>query len=53
VPREFIPKLVDLIMAGRFPLEKLVKYYEFENIDQALADQEHGNVIKPILRMPT
>ena len=53
VPREFIPKLVDLIMAGRFPLEKLVNYYDFENIDQALADQEHGNVIKPILRMPT
>jgi len=51
VPKVFIPKLVDLIMAGRFPLEKLVKYYAFEDINEALADQEHGKVIKPILRM--
>jgi aryl-alcohol dehydrogenase len=51
VPQEFIPKLVDLIMAGRFPLEKLVKYYDFEQINEALEAQEHGKVIKPILRM--
>ena len=51
MPQEFIPKLVDLIMAGRFPLEKLVKYYDFEQINEALEAQEHGKVIKPILRM--
>jgi Zn-dependent alcohol dehydrogenase len=51
VPQQFIPKLVDLVMEGRFPLQKLVKYYEFEDINRALEDQEHGRTIKPILRM--
>lgn len=51
VPQEFIPRLVDLIMDGRFPVEKLVKFYDFEQINEALEDQEHGKAIKPILRM--
>lgn len=51
VPKTFIPKLIDLIVAGRFPLEKLVRYYNFEDINRALEDQEHGLAVKPILRM--
>jgi Zn-dependent alcohol dehydrogenase len=50
-PQTFIPKLIDLIMAGRFPLQKLVRYYKFEDINQALDDQDHGQAVKPILRM--
>ncbi len=53
VPKTFIPELVDLIIEGKFPLEKLVRYYEFADINQALQDQEDGTTIKPILRMPT
>jgi aryl-alcohol dehydrogenase len=51
VPHSFIPKLVDLIVEGRFPLQKLVKFYDFHDINRALEDQEHGTAIKPILRM--
>lgn len=51
VPRTFIPKLVELIMAGRFPLQKLVKFYRFDEINQALEDQDRGRAVKPILRM--
>lgn len=51
IPDEFIPRLLDLHMQGKFPLDKLVKYYEFEAINQALDDQESGATIKPIVRM--
>jgi aryl-alcohol dehydrogenase len=50
-PQTFIPKLIDLIMAGKFPIQKLVRYYRFEDINQALEDQDHGLAVKPILRM--
>lgn len=52
VPHQFIPRLVDLIVEGRFPIEKLVRFYNFDAINQALEDQEAGLAVKPILRMP-
>ena len=51
VPKTFIPKLVDLMMAGKFPLQKLVQFYDFKDINNALDDQEHGRTVKPIVRM--
>jgi aryl-alcohol dehydrogenase len=51
VPKVFIPKLIDLIIAGRFPIQKLVRFYNFEDINIALEDQDHGRAVKPILRM--
>jgi aryl-alcohol dehydrogenase len=51
VPQEFIPYLVDLIMDGRFQLERLVRFYTFDEINQALHDQETGAVVKAVLRM--
>lgn len=52
VPEEFIPKLIDHFMAGEFPVDRLVKFYEFADLNQALDDQASGGVIKPIVRMP-
>jgi aryl-alcohol dehydrogenase len=37
-------------MAGRFPLDKLVKYYALTDINAAVDDQASGAVIKPIVR---
>ncbi len=51
VPDEFIPRLVDLHMNGRLPLDKLVKYYDLSGVNQALDDQHSGTTIKPILKM--
>ena len=51
-PREFIPRLVDLFMAGRFPLDRLVTRYEFADINRAAADATSGAAIKPVLRLP-
>ena len=51
VPDIFIPRLVDFFMDGRFPFDKLVKFYPFDNIAEAMADADSGATIKPILRM--
>ena len=49
--RQFIPQLVELYQQGRFPFDKLVKYYSFEDINQAAADSAEGMTLKPIIRM--
>ena len=47
----FIPILIELWKQGRFPFDKLIKHYDFEDINQAVADSESGRVIKPVLRI--
>ena len=49
---QLIPALVDLFQQGRFPFDRLVKFYDMDQIEQALEDSKSGAVIKPILRMP-
>ena len=51
VPQEFIPKLVDLIMAGKFPIERMIKFYDFADINLAAKESSAGIAIKPVLRM--
>ena len=51
-PREFIPRLVDLLMAGRFPLDRLITSYDFADINRAAADAVSGATIKPVLTLP-
>ena len=48
---QLIPALIELHQQGRFPFDRLVKYYELDEIEQALADSKSGAVVKPILRM--
>jgi aryl-alcohol dehydrogenase len=47
----FIPRLLDLYSQGRFPFDRLITFYPFDEINQAVEDMEHGRVIKPVLRM--
>ncbi len=51
-PDVFIPQLVDFWRQGRFPIERLIRFYEFEQIEQAFHDSEQGLTVKPIVRMP-
>jgi aryl-alcohol dehydrogenase len=51
VPQVFIPQLIELYLQGRFPFDKLVGFYPFADINQAIADSESGKTIKPILRL--
>jgi hypothetical protein len=48
-PDVFIPMLVDLFMAGRFPFDRLVTVYPFDRIADALADGEAGRTVKAVL----
>ena len=50
-PDTFIPTLIDLYKQGRFPFDRLVKFYAFSDINQAIRDSESGVAIKSILRM--
>ena len=45
-----IPRLLAMHAEGRFPLEKLVAYYPFELVNDALAALASGEVAKPVLR---
>lgn len=47
----FIPELLDLYKQGKFPLDKLVTTYDFEDINQAFEDSNNGKVIKAVLRI--
>jgi aryl-alcohol dehydrogenase len=51
VPALFIPALIRYWEQGRFPVERLISYYDFDAIEQAAADAASGAVIKPVLRM--
>ncbi len=45
-----IPRLLELHAQGRFPLEKLVAYFPFELVNDALAAVASDEVAKPVLR---
>jgi aryl-alcohol dehydrogenase len=50
-PDTFIPMLAELYAQGRFPFDRLVTFYDFADINQAIHDSENGKAIKPIVRM--
>ncbi len=52
VPKDFIPKLVDLIVDGKFPIERLITFYDLADINRAAAESNSGKTIKPVIRMP-
>ena len=49
-PDVFLPKLIELHRLGRFPIEKLVTFYPFWDINQVIEDFLSGKCVKPILR---
>jgi aryl-alcohol dehydrogenase/geraniol dehydrogenase (NAD+) len=48
-PKTFIPELIEYYHDGKLPIEKLYSQYSFDLINEAFADAESGNVIKPLL----
>jgi aryl-alcohol dehydrogenase len=49
VPKEFIPRLIRLHGEGKFPFDKLIKKYRFEDVNQAFIDSANGSTLKPVL----
>jgi len=50
-PQLFIPRMIGFFRDGRLPLDKFVKTYPLEKINQAIDDLESGRVVKPVLVM--
>src|SRR4051812_21264541 len=51
LPDIFIPQLIELHLQGRFPYDRLIKFYKLEDINQAAEDSEKGVTVKPVIRM--
>ena len=50
IPDVFIPRLIELWKRREFPFDRLSsRPYAFDEINQAILDMEHGDVMKPIL----
>lgn len=50
-PKLFIPKLIAYYKKGLFPIDKLMTFYSFDEINQAFEDTKKGKVIKPIIKI--
>jgi aryl-alcohol dehydrogenase len=50
VPDIFIPRLIELWRQGLFPFDKLISFYPFAEIEQAVRDSEQGKVLKAVVR---
>ena len=49
--RKFLVELLDYHLAGQFPFEKLIRHFDFGDINEAVAASEEGHVVKSVLRM--
>ena len=49
-PQTFIPELVNYYNEGRLPVDRLVKFYDFRDIEKAFDDSHRGLTVKPVLR---
>ncbi|WP_327248604.1 NAD(P)-dependent alcohol dehydrogenase [Streptomyces sp. NBC_01320] len=49
LPRLFLPQLLELNARGRFPVEKMITYFPFEQINEAVAAVRSGSVGKAVL----
>ncbi|MCD8098584.1 MAG: NAD(P)-dependent alcohol dehydrogenase [Lachnospiraceae bacterium] len=50
-PQIFIPRLVQLYREGKFPVDRIIAKYNFEDIEQARIDSGKGRVIKAVVVM--
>lgn len=51
VGQVFLPRLVGQYLKGKFPIDKLVTFYDFKDINKSIEDLHHGNVIKGVLKV--
>ncbi|NBC36716.1 alcohol dehydrogenase catalytic domain-containing protein [Novosphingobium sp. FSY-8] len=47
----FLPELIEHHLAGRFPYDKLIRAFRFDDINAAIHAGESGEVVKPVLIM--
>ena len=47
----FLTQLIEYNLKGQFPFERLIKYFDFSEINEAIHASETGEVVKPVLRI--
>ena len=51
IPQIDVPKYIDLFMAGKLPIDKLItKTYKLDQINEAFEALEKGEAIKSIIK---
>lgn len=50
-PQEFIPQMIRWYQDGKFPFDRLISKFSFEQINEACLASEKGTAIKPVLVM--
>jgi aryl-alcohol dehydrogenase len=50
-PERFIPELIEHWRAGRLPLEKLIRTYPLDQINEAIEAQHRGDCVKVVLTL--
>ena len=50
-PKLFIPQLISYYKEGRFPFDRLIHVYDFNDINEAFHASHSGKVIKALLKM--
>lgn len=48
-PNDFLPELIALYEAGRFPVDRMITRYPFDRINDAIADMHDGKCVKAVL----
>lgn len=48
-PQTFIPRMIEWYKAGKFPFDRLIKTFPFDQINEAAHASETGAAIKPVL----
>ena len=51
IPQTFIPEMISYYKKGQFPYDRMVKFFEFDEINKAFEESESGAVIKPVLKI--
>ncbi|MCB8913096.1 NAD(P)-dependent alcohol dehydrogenase [Rhodococcus rhodochrous] len=49
IPQQFIPQMIELYRAGRFPFDKLIDTFDFSQINDVLDAAHRGRVTKAVL----
>jgi aryl-alcohol dehydrogenase len=52
IPGILIPRLIELYKNGLFPFDRLIKFYDLDDINQAVSDSENGTTLKAVIMMP-
>lgn len=51
LPRVFLPKLVDMYLAGKFPVDRLIDVQPFDELPKAFEASRSGEVVKAVVKL--